>query len=87
MKELFIKIKNLDSEWSYNITNHRNKFFALYSKLFIFSVIYKINNLNDDKIKEFYNDFYYEYVLFKKFLDNKKENFLEKFEENLLGKP
>lgn len=40
-----------------------------------------------DKIKEFYNDFYYEYVLFKKFLDNKKENFLEKFEENLLGKP
>ena len=86
MKELFIKLKNLDSEWSYNILHHRNKFFVYYSKLFIFSVIYEFNKLNDDEIKAYYNEFYDEYVLFKKFLDNKKEDFLDRFEENLLGK-
>lgn len=86
MKKLFLKIKNLDSEWSYTSTNHRNKFFVYYSELFIFSVIYEFNDLDDDEIKEFYNDFYYEYVLLKKFLDYKPENLLEKFEENLLGK-
>ena len=31
MKELFVKLKNLDSEWSYNIIHHRNKFFVYYS--------------------------------------------------------
>lgn len=86
MKELFVKLKNLDSEWSYNILHHRNKFFVYYSKLFIFSVIYEFNKMNDDEIKVYYNEFYEEYVLFKKFLDNKKENFLDRFEENLLGK-
>lgn len=86
MKELFVKLKNLDSEWSYNILHHRNKFFVYYSKLFIFSVIYEFNKLNDDEIKAYYNEFYDEYVLFKKFLDNKKEDFLDRFEENLLGK-
>lgn len=86
MKELFIKLKNLDSEWSYNIFQHKNKFFVYYSKLFIFSVIYDFNKLDDDKIKVFYNEFYEEYVLFKKFIDNKNENFLDKFEENLKGK-
>ena len=84
MKKLFIKLKNLDGEWSVNIIHHKNKFFVYYSKLFIFSVIYKFNKLDDDEIKMFYNDFYEEYVLFKKFLDNDKENFLDKFEENLL---
>ena len=86
MKELFVKLKNLDSEWSYNIIHHRNKFFVYYSKLFIFSVIYEFNKLNDDEIKVYYNEFYEEYVLFKKFLDNKKEHFLDRFEENLLDK-
>ena len=86
MKELFVKLKNLDSEWSYNILHHRNKFFVYYSKLFIFSVIYEFNKLNDNEIKAYYNEFYDEYVLFKKFLDNKKEDFLDRFEENLLGK-
>ncbi|MDD6776229.1 MAG: hypothetical protein PUD86_02915 [Methanobacteriaceae archaeon] len=86
MKKLFVKLKNLDNEWSYNILHHRNKFFVYYSKLFIFSVIYEFNKLNDDEIKVHYNEFYEEYVLFKKFLDNKKENFLDRFEENLLGK-
>lgn len=86
MKELFVKLKDLDSEWSYNILHHRNKFFVYYSKLFIFSVIYEFNKLNDGEIKMYYNEFYEEYVLFKKFLDNKKENFLDRFEENLLGK-
>ena len=42
--------------------------------------------MGDDEIKVDYNEFYEEYVLFKKFLDNKKENFLDRFEENLLGK-
>lgn len=86
MKELFIKLKNLDSEWSYNILHHRNKFFVYYSKLFIFSAIYEFNKMDDDEIKACYNEFYEEYVLFKKFLDNKKEDFLDRFEENLLGK-
>ncbi|WP_295612961.1 hypothetical protein [uncultured Methanobrevibacter sp.] len=86
MKELFVKLKDLDGEWSYNIIHHRNKFFVYYSKLFIFSVIYEFNNMGDDEIKVDYNEFYEEYVLFKKFLDNKKENFLDRFEENLLGK-
>ena len=86
MKELFVKLKNLDSEWSYNIIHHRNKFFVYYSKLFIFSVIYEFNKLDDDEIKVYYNEFYEEYVLFKKFLDNKKEHFLDRFEENLLDK-
>lgn len=86
MKKLFVNLKNLDSEWSYNILHHRNKFFVYYSKLFTFSVIYEFNKLNDDEIKVHYNEFYEEYVLFKKFLDNKKENFLDRFEENLLGK-
>ena len=86
MKELFVNLKNLDSEWSYNITQHKNKFYVYYSKLFIFSVIYDFNKLDDEKIKQFYNEFYEEYILFKKFLDNKSENFLDKFEENLLGK-
>lgn len=86
MKELFVKLKNLDSEWSYNITHHRNKFFVYYSKLFIFSVIYEFNHLDDDEIKENYNEFYEEFVLFKKFLDIDEENFLNRFEENLLGR-
>lgn len=86
MKELFIKLKNLDSEWSYNIIQHKNKFFVYYSKLFIFSVIYESKKLDDEEIKEFYNQFYEEYVLFKKFSDNNKENFLDRFKENLLGK-
>lgn len=86
MKNLFIKLKNLDSEWSYNIIHHRNKFFVYYSKLFIFSIIYEFNKMGDDKIKENYNEFYEEYVLFKKFLDNNEENFLDRFEKNLLGK-
>ena len=86
MKELFIKLKNLDSEWSYNFIHHRNKFFVYYSKLFIFSVIYKFNNLIDEEIKEMYIDFYKEYVKFKKFFDKNEKNFLEEFEENLLNK-
>ncbi|SDA42413.1 hypothetical protein [Methanobrevibacter millerae] len=85
MKELFDKLKNLDSEWSYNIIHHRNKFFVYYSKLFIFSALYEFNKMNDDEIKVYYNEFYESYVLFKKFLDNKKENFLDRIEENLLG--
>ena len=86
MKELFVKLKDLDSEWSYNILHHKNKFFVYYSKLFIFSIIYEFNKLNDDEIKAYYNEFYEKYVLFKKFLDNKKEHFLDRFEENLLDK-
>ena len=86
MKELFVKLKDLDSEWSYNILHHKNKFFVYYSKLFIFSVIYEFNKLNDDEIKVYYNEFYEDYVSFKKFLDNKKEHFLDRFEENLLDK-
>lgn len=85
MKELFIKLKNLDSEWSYNITQHKNKFFVYYSKLLIFSIIYEFNKLEDDEIKELYDEFYEKYVLFKKFIDNNKENFLDRFEENLSG--
>lgn len=84
MKELFIKLKNLDNEWSYNLIQHRNKFFVYYSKLFIFSVIYKeFNMLVNDEIKEFYSYFYYEFVVYKKFLDDNNENFLKQFEENL----
>lgn len=86
MKELFIKLKNLDSEWSYNITHHRNKFLVYFSKLFILSVIYGFKTLEDNEIKEFYKDFYDEYVLFKKFLDCKKENILVIFKDNLLTK-
>lgn len=37
--------------------------------------------MDDDEIKMYYNEFYEEYFLFKKFLDNKKENFLDRFEE------
>ena len=86
MKELFTKLKNLDSEWSYNFIHHKNKFFVYYSKLFIFSVIYKFKNLIDEKNKDMYIDFYRDYVLFKNFLDINEENFLDKFEENLLNK-
>lgn len=86
MKELFVKLKNLDSEWSYNILHHRNKFFVYYSKLFILSVIYEFNNGDDDEIRMCYNEFYEEYVLFKKFLSATEENFLNRFEENLFGK-
>lgn len=86
MKELFIKLKNLDSEWSYNFIQHRNKFFVYYSKLFILSVLYKFNNLIDDEIKELYNDFYHEYVEYKNFFDKTEENFLKEFEVNLLNK-
>ena len=86
MKELFVKLKNLDSEWSYNILHHRNKFFVYYSKLFILSVIYEFNNGDDDEIRMCYNEFYEEYVLFKKFLSATQENFLNRFEENLFGK-
>lgn len=86
MKDLFIILKNLDSEWSKDIIHHKNKFFVYYSKLFIFSVIYDYNNLDDDEVKELYKEFYEEYFLFKKFLDDEKENFLDKFGDNLLGK-
>lgn len=85
MKDLFIKLRNLDFDWSYNITHHRNKFFVYYSKLFILSVIYRFNELEDDEIKKLYNEFYENYVLFKKFLDTRTENFLDKFEENVMG--
>lgn len=85
MKDLFIKLRNLDCEWSYNITHHRNKFFTYYSKLFILSVIYGFNELHDAEIKELYNEFYENYVLFKKFLDTRSENFLDRFEENVMG--
>lgn len=86
MKDLFIILKNLDSEWSKDIIHHKNKFFVYYSELFIISVIYDYNNLDDDEVKELYNEFYEEYFLFKKFLDDEKENFLDKFEDNLLTK-
>lgn len=85
MKDLFIKLRNLDCEWSYNITHHRNKFFTYYSKLFILSVIYGFNELHDAEIKELYNEFYENYVLFKKFLDTRSENFLDRFEGNVVG--
>lgn len=85
MKDLFIKLRNLDCDWSYNITHHRNKFFVYYSKLFIFSVIYGFNELEDDEIKELYNEFYENYVLFKKFLDTRTENFLDRFKMNVVG--
>ena len=85
MKDLFIKLRNLDCDWSYNITHLSNKFFVYYSKLFIFSVIYGFNELEDDEIKELYNEFYENYVLFKKFLDTRTENFLDRFKMNVVG--
>ena len=85
MKDLFIKLRNLDFDWSYNITHHRNKFFVNYSKLFIFSVIYRFHELEDDEIKKLYNEFYENYVLFKKFFDTRTENFLDRFEGNVVG--
>ena len=85
MKDLFIKLRNLDLDWSYNITHHRNKFFVYYSKLFIFSVIYRFHELEDDEIKKLYNEFYENYVLFKKFFFFFFENFLDRFERNVVG--
>lgn len=59
----------------HNLQNYLTRLYIL------INVIYEFNMMDDDEIKMYYNEFYEESFLFKKFLDNKKENFLDRFEE------
>ena len=83
IKELFKRVKYLDSDWSTNITQHKNKFYVYFTKIFILSVIFEYKNLKDDEIKIYSEEFIQDYSIHKNIADTFGEYCLKEVQKNM----
>ena len=77
-------LNNIDSIWSSSYISLSNKFCINLSKLFILSIIFDFNKIENSLVNELFIEFYENEILKSKFRIRDKELYFEKIKNNIL---
>ena len=83
MKLYFNKLEKIDTIWSSNLTNYKNKIDVYYTKLYVMSFVYKNKDIHDLEIEDCYENFLKNNYLLEVLLHEKAKKSLDKFKSNM----